>query len=92
MLLLWGAGVRPGGRLSDADPRDLMPTLAWLAGLPLSRRLAGDPLFGAFEYELVARRPVTWVDEYPPRRRIEAAASPADAALLESLRALGYVE
>ena len=92
VLFLDGAGVVAGRRLRDADPYDLFPTMAWLLGLPLSEELPGSPLFEAFENDFVRSRPVTTVATYGARPPQPLLRSPADEAMLENLRSLGYIE
>jgi arylsulfatase A-like enzyme len=92
VLLIHGPGVRPGHRIDDADPYDLMPTMAWLLDLPVSRELEGSVLTTAFEDSFVAAHPVHTVASYGPREAAAARPSPSDAAMLESLRGLGYIE
>ena len=87
-----GPGVVPGRVLSGGDPGDVMPTMAWLLGLPLSDELMGEPLADAFEDAFVAARPIERVESYGPRVSTPIERSPEDAIMLESLRALGYIE
>jgi arylsulfatase A-like enzyme len=92
VLFIHGPGVRPGHRIDGADPYDLLPTMAWLLDLPLSRELEGHILATAFEDSFVAAHPVHTVATYGARATAAARPSPADAAMLESLRGLGYIE
>jgi len=93
VLFIAGPHVRAGHRLEEgSDPGDLMPTMAWLLGLPLSAELMGAPLTDAFERELVSAKPVRGVATYGKRPARPPMPSPADEAMLESLRALGYIQ
>jgi len=92
VLFVHGPHVRAGHRIEDAGPLDLMPTMAWLLGLPLSEELAGSPLTEAFEADFVARRGRRSVPSYGARPTAPPLPSPNDAVMLESLRGLGYIE
>lgn len=64
VLLLYGEGVRAGGRLDDARLVDVVPTLLYGLGFPIARDLDGKVLRGAFEAEFLARHPLTFVPSY----------------------------
>ena len=87
VLLLAGAGVRPGA-LPPADIVDVLPTLLPLAGLPVPAGLDGRPVVGA-----LARAPETGPDDAPAPPRSPL---PFDAEgtrdLAARLAALGYLE
>jgi hypothetical protein len=92
IFFLRGPHVKPGEVLERGDPYDLMPTLAWLLGIPLAEELEGTPLFEAFADEFVAARPVRQTDSYGSREKQASMESEVDETMLESLRALGYIE
>ena len=92
VLFIRGPEVRSGHALPSADPLDLMPTMAWLLELPLSEELEGQPLTEAFEPEFVAAHSIQSVVSYGDRETRPGTRSPADESMLESLRALGYIE
>lgn len=54
MLILYGAGVRRGGRVAECDNLDLAPTLLALLGLPAAEGMTGRVLAEAFEGERAA--------------------------------------
>lgn len=64
LLLLAGEGVQAGALLDRAALVDVMPTLLYAMGLPISRDLDGEVLTGAFESAVLARRPLTFVPSY----------------------------
>lgn len=64
VLLLYGAGVRPKGRLDGAELVDVVPTLLYGLGFPIARDLDGKVLRGAFEAGFLARHPLTFVPSY----------------------------
>ncbi len=94
ILFMTGPGVKAGGRITHASPMDIAPTLAWLAGLPVSREMPGRVLSEAFSWEAAAAMEFVQVDDWGDR--VKAAepttASPADGQMLEQLRGLGYIE
>lgn len=92
VLFIRGPHVKAGHVLTRGSPTDLMPTMVWLLGLPRSEELAGEELFDAFEADFVRSHARRMVKSYGPREQRELSASPADEMLLESLRALGYIE
>jgi Type I phosphodiesterase / nucleotide pyrophosphatase len=92
VLFVIGPHVRRGFRLPAGTPYDIMPTLAWLLGLPISQELPGRPLTDAFEAGFVRSLPVRRVATYGERSPGTLIASPADEAMLRSLRNLGYIQ
>lgn len=92
VLFLRGPGVRKGFTLEQADPYDLMPTMAWLLELPLSAKLPGRPLTEAFDEKFVRTKPITKIDRYGPRPTEPLLPSPEDEEMLRSLKNLGYLE
>ncbi|HEX9636566.1 MAG TPA: alkaline phosphatase family protein [Acidobacteriota bacterium] len=92
VLVLAGPSAAPGA-LERASVYDLLPTLARLLGLPLSRELRGRPLESALRG--AALPPARFVRTYetspltPSQQRPDAA---AEQNALEELRALGYIQ
>lgn len=64
MLLLRGPGVRGGALLGEGGIEDVVPTLLYGLGLPVARDLDGRVLTGAFEPELLTRRPMAFLPSY----------------------------
>ncbi len=92
VLFLHGPQVRRGLQLEAASGYDVMPTLLWLLGLPISERLEGEVLETAFEADFVEGRPLRMVADYGAREAGPPLPSDIDASLAESLRSLGYIE
>jgi Tfp pilus assembly protein PilF/predicted AlkP superfamily phosphohydrolase/phosphomutase len=96
VVLLAGAGVRPGGTLGEASIYDIAPTVMAMYGQPVPRSWPGRVLASAFEPDYFDGAPVRFVD-VDPVRRLESDVSavavrdPASEALVEKLRTLGYV-
>ncbi len=87
-----GPHVKSDYILNSGNPLDLMPTMAWLLGIPLADDLAGKVLTDAFEQELVDRQGSTKVATYGPRQTRPGLASSVDQGMLEQLRSLGYIQ
>jgi hypothetical protein len=92
IFFLSGPGVKAGYRLQKGSPYDIMPTMAWLLGLPLSQELAGHPLTEAFDESFVRSLPVKTVPSYGPRAVGPILASPSDEEMIKSLKNLGYIQ
>lgn len=92
VLFIVGPHVRAGKVLDRGTPYDIMPTLAWLLGLPLSNELPGHPLAEAFEDDFARSIPVRRVATYGPRPTGPLVPSSEDPEMLESLRSLGYIK
>ncbi|MFZ1947678.1 MAG: tetratricopeptide repeat protein [bacterium] len=93
-IALWGKNVRRGATLSGARVIDVCPTVLALAGLPGAEDMPGVVLEDAFDPEWVtSRAAIEPIETYGARTDI--AASPRnreeEAAILERLKALGYV-
>jgi hypothetical protein len=65
-VLLAGAGVRPGVRLTSAGVLDLTPTLLVLAGEPLARDMDGRVLAEAFDERFAESASVPVVPTFEP--------------------------
>jgi hypothetical protein len=89
-ILLAGASVQPGD-LGDVSERDVAPTVLHLLGLPASREMDGHVLEAALSPEFRAAHPVRSVDSYGARAAARPTESRFDEAMLEELRALGYI-
>jgi arylsulfatase A-like enzyme len=92
ILFVSGPGVKPGYRIRKGSPYDLMPTMAWLLGLPVSQELAGHPLTEAFEEGFVKSLPLKTVPTYGARQVGQLLASPSDEEMIKSLKNLGYIQ
>jgi predicted AlkP superfamily pyrophosphatase or phosphodiesterase len=96
VFLARGPRVRRGARLGVVDPLDVLPTLLHIAGVPPATGLPGKVLTDLFDTNGLpqARRAETPVTYPRMRAGDEKPHEPdgVDAATLERLRALGYVE
>ena len=84
----------PAGRVAlDAERADVMPTLLFALGVPISRELPGRPATRLFDPRFVEAHPPRELDTYgrrviPPR---PPGSAPLDQEMLDRLRSLGYV-
>ena len=92
VLFIAGPHVKRGFVLPRGTPYDIMPTLAWLLGLPLADELPGKPLTEAFDESFVRTQAVRRVPTYGARPTGPLLPSPADEEMLKSLKNLGYIQ
>jgi len=93
IVALWGRGVRPGARITDARLVDILPTLLELLGLPAADGLEGRPLAGALDPSFVAAHPPRHVPGYKDKSGPRGPeSSDLDQNVLERLRSLGYID
>lgn len=92
VLYLWGKDVRANLALTEVDPLDLAPTLAWVLGLPVAQDLKGHVLSDAFTLSFRAGRGREDVSSWGQRpAQVAPPDHPTDGVLMEQLRVLGYV-
>ncbi len=91
---LMGKGVKKGATIVDADVLDITPTILYALGLDVGRDMDGRVLTDAFEPDLLASRPVTFVSTYETGQREygEPLKTPFDEKIKERLRAVGYIQ
>ena len=72
---------------------DVMPTLIYALGVPVSRDLAGRPLIELFSAEFAKRYPVRDVSTYgrPGLSPAPRGNQPLDDEAIDRLRSLGYI-
>jgi arylsulfatase A-like enzyme len=95
VLLLGGAGVRPGTRISGASIFDVAPTLLYAIGQPVARDMDGTALTALLDPDLVRRQPVRMIASYETggRRTAQGAGEnpTLDDRVLQDLKTLGYI-
>lgn len=94
IVILQGSPFARGVRLHGARLYDVAPTVLAVLGLPLAQDLAGAPLVDAFSPRFLKSHPPSYVASYGVRatpRTHEDRDGGGDAALLDQLRALGYI-
>jgi hypothetical protein len=92
LFALSGAPARAGARI-EAGRLDVVPTLLYALGVPISRELPGRVRRDLFAESFSARVAVRHVETYGPRAVAARPpnASPLDREMLDRLRSLGYV-
>jgi predicted AlkP superfamily phosphohydrolase/phosphomutase len=92
ILIAAGPDIEPGAALGDVHIHDMAPTILYGLGLPVADDFAGrtrrELFTAAFRRAHPERRIATW----GARQASAPAISPADAALVEDLKALGYLD
>jgi hypothetical protein len=69
-VFIRGAGVVHSDRPMPALAEDVVPTVLYLAGLPIGRDMDGSVLSGAFSEELLRQNPLALVQTYEAQRLI----------------------
>jgi predicted AlkP superfamily phosphohydrolase/phosphomutase len=96
VFLLSGRDAAKGRRIRGADVFDVIPTLFRLLDLPLSREWEGNAVDDALAPGFRDLMGVRWVRSYEsgeePRDWEETVTEGANDAVLEELRALGYIQ
>ncbi len=95
-----GPGIRSGASVEELSIVDVAPLLLHQLGLPVPDDMSGSVPEAVFEPGELERRPVTHVPAPAPAALVSSPAADVDvhlepeeqAALMERLRALGYVE
>ncbi len=88
VVFLRGPGIPAGSSLEGMTIYDVLPTVLAFLGLPLAEDLGGHPV-PVLQAELAP--PVATYDTHAVRR-LETGASGGERAILEELRALGYLD
>ena len=93
LVLTGPAAPRAGNPAVDGDRADVLPTLLYALGVPISGELPGRPATALFDARFVEAHPVRHVESYG-RRVVSprpAGSAPLDQEMLDRLRSLGYV-
>ena len=91
MLLLLGPGIAKGKRLGRASALDVLPTMLEMAGLPASEDMPGKVVTAAFDADYGEVLPRTAAYERTPSARGPAPTTHVDQAIIDRLKALGYM-
>lgn len=92
IFLAAGPDVDPGADLEGIRIHDIAPTVLYALGLPVGRDFAGEARVQLFRREFRERHPLRTIPTWGKRAAPGPTASAADAALVEELRALGYLD
>jgi hypothetical protein len=92
LIALVGGPSRSAASAS-ARMTDVMPTVLYLLGVPMSREIRGLPVLPLVSHSFAERYPVRDVPTYGPPRLTQAPREgrPLDKEMLDRLRSLGYV-
>lgn len=92
LMAIAGAAPRPLSPLTGRST-DVMPTVLYALGVPISTQLAGSPLLGLFPADFTSRFPVRHSAGYgrPSMNNAVRTGQPLDQEMLDRLRSLGYV-
>ena len=94
VFIACGGPVKQGGT-TTASVADVTPTVLALLGLPVAKDMSGRALESIFEAGFLAAHPVQTIDSYEPyvdRSRPAVASGSGEGAVVDQLKALGYVE
>lgn len=91
VMILYGPRIRSGARLGEVGVLDVLPTLLEIADLPAARDMPGRVLAGAFKPALRKTLPRVAAYERNATAQELDTTSKADGAIIERLRALGYM-
>jgi len=93
VLVLSGAGVRPGQTLEQATIYDVAPTVLALFGQPVPRSWPGRVLSGALTESFLQQHPLSYRADDPVRdlRVMDPGLDPAARDVVAKLQSLGYV-
>ena len=93
-IAIYGDMVKPGFEIADASVMDIGPTVLYLLGMPVDRKMPGKVLLDAFDPAWVENHPVTYTSVYDSLfspADAEIGPSATDQALRDKLVSLGYV-
>jgi len=96
IVIMKGPHIKANHQIHDASVYDLMPTMCYLMGLPISKTWPGAVLRDAINDGCLATNPVIEVEAYPmPDQRYSVEGEGLDPELNEEiksqLKALGYI-
>jgi tetratricopeptide (TPR) repeat protein len=93
-IAIYGNMVKPGYKVADASVMDIAPTILYLLGMPVDRKMPGRVLLDAFDEQWVEDHPIAYTSVYDSLfapADIAVGPSEADQALKDKLVSLGYV-
>lgn len=93
-VAFYGRGVKRGAAIKNASVMDITPTVLALMGLPAAEDMPGTVIEEAFDERWLAGvKPPERIESYGGRASLDTAVRRKDeeAAMLERLKALGYV-
>ena len=95
ILIARGPNIRPG-QLAESSLLDLTPTLLYLLGCPIPSCMDGQVCTSLFDKSWLESRPIVWTDSGEITREehksVSALEANEEAAIIDRLRGLGYVD
>ena len=92
VFIAHGPDIAPGADVSGIRIHDVTPTLLYGLGLPIATDTEGEPFTQLFTASFQSANPLKTVTTYGERTATTATSSDEDAAMIEQLRQLGYLE
>ncbi len=92
LFLAAGPDIDPKGSAKGINIHDIAPTVAYGMGLPVPADSAGRAYLELFTADFQSRMPMRSVPSWGTRSAGSTTSSSEDEDMLESLRALGYIE
>ena len=89
-----GPGIQPQALIESPSVYDILPTTLYVLGLPIARDMPGQIWKKAFDPGFLSSHPVEFIETYEtsPMGDSRPIESGVDDAILEKLRALGYID
>jgi Type I phosphodiesterase / nucleotide pyrophosphatase len=94
LFIARGSIANTRAREAVARPIDVMPTMLYALGVPISQELKSRPIVELFSPEFARRYPVRTVSRYgqPYAKPSPRSGQPLDQEMIDRLRSLGYVK
>ncbi len=92
-IALYGSIIKHGVKLVDASVIDVAPTIMYLLGLPIDKKMMGRVLVDAIDDDYLKQHPIRYSSAYDSLLQRVASTGPvvADETLKAKLSSLGYV-
>ncbi len=87
-----GPIIDPAAQLDSVHSLDITPTLLVAMGLPVAQDFDGTPRLELFQKEFLHNHPPQSISTWGTSKQGQPLASDEDEALIEELKALGYLE
>ncbi len=87
-----GPRIDPSADVDAVDVLDMTPTILYAMGLPVAESFDGRPRTDLFTPRFQRRNPVRTIPSWGETRETFGTESAVDQALLDELRALGYID
>lgn len=88
VVIFHGPNVKEGYRIEGASVLDVLPTVMWFMGLPISKEMDGKHLLDVFSEQSEAR----YVESYGPMEKTASPGLEVSEEYKEQLRSVGYIQ